>query len=181
MPFTPRADDSSIERYVLYEPVTLGLPCSDVRKVDVSNMTFRARDPGRVSDPGMRGPIEYRFRDGQATPAISWTTTIARDRWATFNDGSILRVVSIVDSHGTGYWEFVSVLSCRDGGLREVFQAGGEGLFLDHRRISGDTIRMRWAVWRVDSDGHCCPSRERIQDFAWVIKRLSRPWPRSPL
>ena len=48
-----------------------------------------------------------------------------------------------------------------------MFQAGGEGLFLDHRRISGDTIRLRWAVWR-DSDPHCCPTRDRIQDFAWV-------------
>ena len=168
LPFIASADEMVFDRYVVYEPVTLGSQCLDVRRIDVANMTFRARDPESSRQ------FEFRFRHGQTTrgdspdvPSINWTTAVTRDRLMTATDGHLLRVVSISDVHDSSMTrEYVSVLSCSDGTAHEVLQAGGEGLFLDGRTPSGDTIRLRWAVWRK-GDCHACPSRERIQDLSW--------------
>jgi hypothetical protein len=158
-------------RFVIYEPVTLAAPCTDVRRLDVRNMSFHVREPSFPAG------LDFRFRNGKTTRGDNrirgesipdWRTNIDLGRMATLSDGTVLRLVSIEDSHVTSTTRYyVFALSCHDGALREVFQAGGEGLFLDHRRVSGDTIRLRWAVWRR-GDSHAQPSRERIQDFAWV-------------
>jgi hypothetical protein len=165
----PFPDDMGSGRYVLYEPVTLGLPCTDVRRFDVQNMAFRVRNPR------MQGRLEFRFRNGRSRRAdtpefstLSWRTAVDRGRVVTLSDGNLLRFVSIEDSHvSSTTMHYVSALSCRDGTMIEVFQAGGEGVFLDHRRTPDDTIRLRWCVWRR-GDSHAEPSRERIQDLAWM-------------
>jgi hypothetical protein len=90
------------------------------------------------------------------------------DAWRTLSDGIVVRFVSISDVHVTSttkeYW---FALACADGKVRHIFQAGGEGVWLDLARTSDDVIRLHWAVWRR-GDSHSSPSRERIQDFAWV-------------
>jgi len=154
--------------------VTLDVPCTDVRRIDVRNMTFRSRNP-EPPRPEPPRRLEIRFRNGRATrgdvpgdPTHNWTTVIDRGRLMTLKDGSLLRLVSITDVHDTSTTRaYVFALSCHDGAMREVFQAGGEGLRPDLLRTSDDVIRLHWAVWRR-GDSHSSPSRERIQDFAWV-------------
>lgn len=149
----------------MYEPLARVVPCEDVRRVDIRALSFRIRDNINPHTPD----LEIRIRDGGSSgdDVPQWYLYGFRDRRMALHDGTLLRVVSIFVGRGTGEHGYVFALSCRDGKLHDVFQAGGEGMRPILRPGGEDAIRLRWGVWRK-GDSHAEPSRERIQDFAWV-------------
>jgi len=155
-------------RWVEYEPEMRGEECTDARRLDVRNMRFRPRLP--------EGAFEVSLKKGKATraddrsvSAANWRTNLVEDRVATLEGGTAARFVRLYDVHDTSATsrEYLFVLDCADGRARQVFEAGGEGLRIELRKIKGGEFRLTWAVWH-EGDSHATPSRERLQTYVWT-------------
>lgn len=103
-----------------------------------------------------------------------WKTVIEQDRVLHPAGSSALRVLALNKSHltGTGAFNYVFVFECKDGSVRKVFEATGEGVQLEQATANG--IEISIGLWG-SGDGHCCPSRVVQLRYSWSPRRIALP------
>jgi len=156
------------------------VPCTDIRKVDFRNLTFRTspkleQNELNGSDPD---PITFRMRHGRAFSfdppenlrishgVHEFVATIDSDQLMHPNNSTYVRILQVENSHqtGSGNVRYVLGFTCLDRALTQVFQFSGEGVSLAH--FDDRSLSINEAIW-ADHDAHADPSLYRSLTYFW--------------
>src|SRR6266536_3368865 len=153
--------------YVSVQPWPSKVACLQPQSVGFENHQFILRGPGRSGVLTLRnGKTED---DGYGS--TDWVTTLEdRQRLELAGENGPVWAVEIFSNHigGSGSYSRLVVVSCRNGSLTELVQAGGEGMRV--KLLEDGGMILTFGVW-YPQDAHCCPSAQKTLILHWNARR----------